>query len=207
MIAFPLVALAIHLAAIAALAPGVGLEADQLVWLTAAQFPLMALSASVHGVAKRSERERLERIAFIAFGIGVTVPVLVMFVRYGIKIGPADPYGAPETASSSTAVLWYLGFVAIASVGNTMFIARPIIHIAGVMLASFRRIAARFAFAVIIGAVFGAAFGWFLGSDIGAELMGSVREVSESNPAPIVVGGVVIAAILGMTKHAVVPRD
>lgn len=139
MIALPLVALIAHLGLIAAMAPGVELPPDALPWLTAAQFPLMGVTAAVHGVAADRELDRLQGWCTGSFGLGVTCAVMVLLIRYDVSVGPADPYGAPPDSSPEVALAWYAGFSAIAAVGHTMFIGKPILKVADRMLAPLRR--------------------------------------------------------------------
>jgi hypothetical protein len=194
-----LLALLIHLASIALLFPEIAAKtASGLDAVVVLQFPLMALAAVAHTIWDDEDEVLRSRLARGSLTFGITFVCLLIFATVGISVGPADPFGAPESASLGVRAGWFVGFSLIASLGSRFFIAKPILDIAEALTAPMRRAPAVWlGIAIALGSALGGGAVVLMHSDTVTGFAIDAQAKMDANPAPYVIGFLVVPMLLG----------
>jgi hypothetical protein len=194
-----LIALLIHLASIALLFPELAEKsAPALDAIVVLQFPLMALAAVAHTIWDDEDELLRSRLARGSLTFGITFVCLLIFATVGISVGPADPFGAPESASLGMRAGWFVGFSLIASLGSRFFIATSVLEITEVLAGPMRRAPAVWlGVALGLGSALGGAAVVLMHSETVTGFAIDAQSKMDANPAPYIIGFLVVPMLLG----------
>lgn len=199
-----LVSLLIHIGAIASLFPEVAQQTTSLVdVIVVLQFPLMALATTALTIWDDEDEVLRSRIARHSLTFGITYLCILIIATFGIAVGPADPFGAPETASLGMRVGWFVGFSLIASLGARFFIAKSVLGIAEFFAEAMKRTPALwYGIALVLGSAAGGGVVALMHSDFVMNLADKAHGEMDQNPAPYVIGFLVVPVLLGGLARA-----
>jgi hypothetical protein len=201
---FFLLGMLLHMAAIASLFPEVAAKTTALADLVVvSQFVLMALALVAHQVWNDEDDVLRSRLARASLTLGITYVCLLIFVTFGISVGPADPFGAPASATLAVRAGWFIGFSLIASLGSRFFIAKPLLEIASVLGGAMRSAPARwYGLGLGLGLGFGGAVVALMHSELVLHTAAEAQATMDKNPAPYVIGFLVLPMLLGGIARA-----
>ena len=193
-----LVPLLIHVGAIVCLFPEVALRTASLLdVIVIIQFPLMALATTALTVWDDEDDQFRSKMARHSLTFGITFVCILIFAIFGIAIGPADPFGAPEAASMNMRIGWFAGFSLIASFGSRFFIAKSILEISEYFREPMKRSPALwYGLALGVGSAAGGALVALIHSDFVLNLAAKAQGEMDKNPAPYIIGFLVVPLLL-----------
>ncbi len=194
-----------HIASIATLEPHVAAEIGDTArfWILAGQLPLITAAVLVH--AQLKQQEKSVGLAELAVGLGLGYLTVLLLSSFEVLVGPANPLAAPAAASDAVKAGWFVGFAAIMTMGNTLFIARPLLGITDVIVGFALRMppkAAQGLFAVV-GAGLGFGLAGFASTDVAHDMADKLNEVSAANPVALLIAGLAIPLLLNVIKTLV----
>lgn len=194
-----LVALLIHLGAIASLFPEVAQQTTSLVdVIVLVQFPLMALATTALTIWDDEDEVLRSKIARHSLTFGISYVCILIIATFGIAVGPADPFGAPESASFGMKVGWFVGFSLIVSLGSRFFIVKSVLGIAQFFGDPMKRTPALwYGIALVVGSAAGGGLVALMHSDFVVNLAAKAQGEMDQNPAPYVIGFLVVPVLLG----------
>jgi hypothetical protein len=203
-----LVALLVHLGAIASLFPEVAQETMSLVdVIVIVQFPLMALATTALTIWDDEDDVLRSQMARHSLTFGITYICILIFATFGIAVGPADPFGAPASASMGMKVGWFVAFSIIASFGSRFFIAKSILEIAKSFGEAMKRAPALwYGLALAVGSAAGGGLVALMHSDFVVSLAAKAQGEMDQNPAPYVIAFLVVPLLLSGLARALRAR-
>lgn len=199
-----LAALLFHLASIATLFPELAAKtADLTELLVVIQFPLMALAAAAHSIWDDEGEVLRSRLARLSLSFGITYVCILMLAVFDVAVGPADPFGAPESASLATRAGWFIGFSLIASLGSRFFVATSVLDITKALAEPMRRSpAVWYGLVVVVGFAMGGGAVALLDSETVHRFAAESQAKLDANPAPYVIAFMAIPILLSAVARS-----
>jgi hypothetical protein len=202
------ITLLVHLASIATLYPAVASETSSMLdVIVVIQFPLMACAAIAHTFWKEEDEKVRSRLARLSLTFGITYICILLLATLGVSIGPADPFGAPEVASAQMRLAWFVGFSLIASLGSRFFILVSVLGICEAISGPIRRAPSMWLGVGVVGGVgMGVGAVAVLHSQMVVNFAAGVQDKMETNPAPYIIGFIMVPMLLAGIARIVRPR-